>query len=60
MVILETSDNEKFTVDKDVAERSILIKQMLDGEYCSERSDLSSRVFRIKTQPRERAAAPVS
>lgn len=32
MVVLETSDQERFTVDKDVAERSLLIKQMLDGE----------------------------
>ncbi|PWN25704.1 putative negative regulator sulfur controller-3 [Jaminaea rosea] len=30
MVVLETSDQERFTVDKDVAERSLLIKQMLD------------------------------
>lgn len=35
MVVLETSDSERFTVDKDVAERSVLIKQMLDGEYAS-------------------------
>lgn len=33
MVVLETSDNEQFTVDKDVAERSTLIKQMLEGEF---------------------------
>lgn len=32
MVLLTTSDNEQFTVDKDVAERSVLIKQMLEGE----------------------------
>ena len=31
MVSLTTSDNEQFTVDRDVAERSVLIKQMLEG-----------------------------
>lgn len=31
MVLLVTSDNEKFQVDKQVAERSILIKNMLEG-----------------------------
>lgn len=30
MVLLESSDSERFNVDKDVAERSVLIKQMLD------------------------------
>ncbi|PKI83785.1 hypothetical protein MVES1_002343 [Malassezia vespertilionis] len=30
MVLLTTSDNEHFTVDRDVAERSILIKQMIE------------------------------
>lgn len=32
MVILVTSDGEQFVVDKDVAEYSILIKKMLEGE----------------------------
>lgn len=32
MVSLTTSDNEQFTVDRDVAERSILIRQMLEGK----------------------------
>lgn len=32
MVSLTTSDNEQFTVDRDVAERSVLIKQMLEGK----------------------------
>ncbi|GJJ12572.1 hypothetical protein Clacol_006815 [Clathrus columnatus] len=32
MVILATSDNEQFNVDKEVAERSVLIKNMLEGE----------------------------
>jgi hypothetical protein len=31
MVLLVTSDNEQFTVEKDVAERSVLIKNMLEG-----------------------------
>lgn len=30
MVLLTTSDNEHFTVDRDVAERSVLIKQMIE------------------------------
>lgn len=32
-VNLLTSDNEQFTVDKDIAERSVLIKNMLEGGY---------------------------
>lgn len=31
MVLLVTSDNEQFTVEKEVAERSVLIKNMLEG-----------------------------
>jgi hypothetical protein len=31
MVVLSTSDNEQFTVEKDVAERSTLIKNMMEG-----------------------------
>ena len=31
MVLLVTSDNEQFVVDKEVAERSVLIKNMLEG-----------------------------
>ena len=33
MVLLVTSDNEQFVVEKDVAERSVLIKNMLEGNY---------------------------
>ena len=33
MVLLVTSDNEQFVVDKEVAERSVLIKNMLEGAY---------------------------
>jgi Skp1 family, tetramerisation domain len=33
MVTLTTSDNESFVVDKDVAERSVLIKNMLEGPW---------------------------
>ena len=32
MVLLVTSDNEQFVVDKEVAERSVLIKNMLEGK----------------------------
>lgn len=31
-VILQTSDEEHFTVEKKVAERSALIKSMMEGE----------------------------
>jgi len=31
-VILVTSDEENFTVERKVAERSVLIKSMLEGE----------------------------
>lgn len=32
MVVLATSDHEQFIVDKEVAERSVLIKNMLEGQ----------------------------
>ena len=32
MVLLVTSDSEQFNADKDVVERSVLIKNMLEGE----------------------------
>ena len=32
MVLLVTSDNEQFHADKDVVERSVLIKNMLEGQ----------------------------
>lgn len=32
MVLLVTSDSEQFTTDKDIVERSVLIKNMLEGE----------------------------
>lgn len=32
MVLLVSSDNEQFIVDKEVAERSALIKTMLEGK----------------------------
>jgi S-phase kinase-associated protein 1 len=38
MVVLTTSDNESFTVDKEVAERSVLIKNMLEGARRSSRA----------------------
>jgi hypothetical protein len=31
MVLLVTSDNEQFTTEKEVVERSVLIKNMLEG-----------------------------
>ena len=37
MVLLVTSDNEQFVVDKEVAERSVLIKNMLEGRVRLER-----------------------
>jgi hypothetical protein len=35
MVYLVTSDQEQFAVQRDVAERSVLIKNMLEGIYLS-------------------------
>ena len=35
MVLLVTSDNEQFVVDKEVAERSVLIKNMLEGTHAT-------------------------
>ena len=61
MVLLVTSDNEQFVVDKEVAERSVLIKNMLEGEraprcLCHPISDsLISRRCR-----RERPAHPIA
>lgn len=40
MVLLVTSDNEQFVVDKEVAERSVLIKNMLEGMLPSSHSPL--------------------
>lgn len=34
MVHLVTSDNESFTTEKDIVERSVLIKNMLEGLLC--------------------------
>lgn len=31
-VVLTTSDDEKYTVNRNVAERSVLIKGMIEGE----------------------------
>ena len=33
MVLLVTSDNEQFVTDRDIVERSVLIKNMLEGTY---------------------------
>jgi hypothetical protein len=33
MVLLVTSDNEQFNADKEVVERSVLIKNMLEGPF---------------------------
>lgn len=39
-VTLESSDGEKFKVDKEVAERSVLIKNMIEGtrRFCHRRT----------------------
>jgi S-phase kinase-associated protein 1 len=47
MVLLTTSDNESFTVDKEVAERSVLIKNMLEGA----RASLSARPAPVLIAP---------
>ena len=33
MITIRTSDNEKFVVDRDVAGRSVLLKNLLEGMY---------------------------
>lgn len=33
-ITLETSDKESFSVDKEVAERSVMLKNMLEGAFC--------------------------
>ena len=38
MVLLVSSDSEQFVVDKDVAERSALIKKMLEGKTAAPHS----------------------
>jgi len=48
MVLLVSSDSEQFVVDKDVAERSVLIKKMLEGKNAAPRSprhNLSDHVY---------------
>jgi len=48
MVLLVSSDSEQFVVDKDVAERSALIKKMLEGKNTaphSPRHTLSDHVY---------------
>jgi S-phase kinase-associated protein 1 len=32
-IVLVTSDEEQYTVEKKVAERSVLIKSMMEGEW---------------------------
>jgi hypothetical protein len=44
MVLLVTSDNEQFTTERDIVERSVLIKNMLEG-WCLDRHNY----FRIIT-----------
>ena len=45
MVLISTSDNEQFSVDRDVAERSLLIKQLIEdiGESDVEMSTITPR-----------------
>lgn len=44
-VILQTSDDEQFTVEKRVAERSAMIKTMLEGQYLLNPSIVMSSTF---------------
>lgn len=61
MVLLVTSDNEQFHADKEVVERSVLIKNMLEGS-----AHLLSPARHISAAPygdrrwRERSAYPVA
>jgi hypothetical protein len=36
IVVLQTSDDEQYSVEKNVAERSAMIKAMIDGEWVSD------------------------
>lgn len=45
MVLLVTSDNEQFHADKEVVERSVLIKNMLEGgQHSRHRSSYLTRL----------------
>lgn len=45
MVLLVTSDNEQFHAEKEVVERSVLIKNMLEGDYHWATDYLSSELI---------------
>ena len=59
MVLLVTSDNEQFHADKEVVERSVLIKNMLEGKVPFIPSKLHSTPLGIRRW-RERSAYPVA
>lgn len=48
MVLLVTSDNEQFVTDKDIVERSVLIKNMLEGAtHCISKIDFRHSLLSI-------------
>lgn len=57
MVLLVTSDNEQFVVDKEVAERSVLIKNMLEGKSTVSAGP-SFSYLTIPLTPRRRGERP--
>ena len=59
MVLLVTSDNEQFVVDKEVAERSVLIKNMLEGKSTVPRGP-SISYLTIPLTPRRRGERPTN
>jgi hypothetical protein len=63
MVLLITSDHEQFVVDKEVAERSVVIKNMLEGPCTVVRCGVIAalkRVLPLCRSRRERPADPVT
>ena len=52
MVLLVTSDNEQFVVDKEVAERSVLIKNMLEGTHRADIAPLIVLTLRLACRRR--------
>ena len=61
MVLLVTSDNEQFHADKEVVERSVLIKNMLEGKvHRCPLQNMSPATPSFDRCWRERSAHPVA
>lgn len=61
MVLLVTSDNEQFTTDRDIVERSVLIKNMLEGPTSSCLQTIAdSLAFQMLASPISQFLFPMS